>query len=111
MAKYLNDTFQTVDVTMNDSIPQYGFDGRKEVFNMFDELEPNEALGGHHLKDTTMLEFGIDNLHFLQLDVKSNVLLYEGSHLSRLTCTLMLLNACASHRCTNGFVDEPLSLL
>ncbi len=96
---------------MNDSIPQYGIDGREEVFNMFDELKLDEALGGHHPKDATMPKFGIDNFHFLKLDVKSDVPLYEGSHFSRFTCTLMLLNACASHKCINGFMDELLSLL
>jgi hypothetical protein len=78
---------------------------------MFDELEPYEAFGGHHLEDAAMPKFGIDNPHFLKLDVESSVPLYEGSHLNMLTCTLMLLNACTSHRCTNGFVDELLSLL
>jgi hypothetical protein len=109
--RYLNDTFQVVDVAMNDSIPQSSLDGKKEVFNMFDELKLNEALGGHHPKDVTMPKFGIDNPHFLKLDVESNIPLYEGSHLSRLTCILMLLNAFASHKCTNGFMDERLSLL
>jgi hypothetical protein len=107
MAKYLNNTFQVIDVAVNDSIPQSGLDGKEEVFNMFNELEPNETLAGHHLEDAAMPKFGINNLHFLKLDVKSS----EGSHFSMLTCTLMLLNACASHRCTNGFVDELLSLL
>jgi hypothetical protein len=78
---------------------------------MSDELEPNETLGSHHQEDATMPEFGIDNPHFLKLDVESNVSLYEGSHLSMLTCTLMLLNACTSHRCTNVLMDELLSLL
>jgi hypothetical protein len=58
-----------------------------------------------------MPKFGIDNPHFLELDVESNVPLYEGTHLSMLTCTLMLLNACTSHMCTNVFVDELLYLL
>jgi hypothetical protein len=57
---------------------------------MSNELEPDEALGGHHQKDATMLEFGINNPHFFKLDVESNVPLYEGSHLTMLTCTLML---------------------
>jgi hypothetical protein len=78
---------------------------------MFDELELNEALGGHHPKDVAMPKFGINNLHFFKLDVESNVPLYEGSHFSKFTCTLTLLSAFASHKCTNGFMDELLFLL
>jgi hypothetical protein len=36
--------------------------------------------------------------------------LYQGCEFNRLTRTLMILNTCAAHRCTNGFVDELLSL-
>lgn len=78
---------------------------------MSDELESDEALGSHCHEDATMPKFGIDNPNLLKLDVESNVPLYERSHLSMLTCILMLLNACASHKCTNVFMDELLSLL
>lgn len=49
--------------------------------------------------------------HFLKLAMESNMLLFESNGFNILTSTLMLLNTSTSHRCTNGFVDELLSLL
>lgn len=49
---------------------------------------------------------GMDNLHYLKLIAESKLHLYDGSELSRLIGTLMLLNTCATHRVTNGLVDE-----
>jgi hypothetical protein len=37
--------------------------------------------------------------------------LYEGSRLSRLGATILLLNTCRVHRCSNNFIDELLRLL
>jgi hypothetical protein len=49
--------------------------------------------------------------HFLKLAIKFNILLFESNGFNILTSTLILLNTSTSHRCSNGFVDELLSLL
>jgi hypothetical protein len=53
------------------------------------------------------------NLHkmILKLMEKFKIPLFEGSGFSRLIGKLMILNTLATHECTNGFVDELLSLL
>jgi len=58
-----------------------------------------------------ILEFEINDLHHVKLTTKSKIPLYVGSELSRLIGSLVILNTCTTHRCTNGFVDELLSLL
>jgi hypothetical protein len=45
---------------------------------MFNELEPNEALGSHHQKDVTMPKFGINNPHFFKFDVDPMYLCTKG---------------------------------
>lgn len=37
--------------------------------------------------------------------------LFEGAKLSRLAATVLLMNTCRVHRCSNSFIDELLSLL
>jgi hypothetical protein len=53
----------------------------------------------------------INYQHFVKLATKSKVPLYFDNHLYILTCTLMVLNACATNHCTNALVDELFSLL
>lgn len=48
---------------------------------------------------------------YLKLVATSKVRLFESSGLNKLTGTMMILNTCTTHYCTNGFVDELLSLL
>jgi hypothetical protein len=62
------------------------------------ELGVNEPTcpSGDVLTDT------IDDPHLLRLVAEFEVILYVGSELDRLISTLMLLNACATHKCLSN---------
>jgi hypothetical protein len=122
MAVVLNDVWQTCGVTMDQSNRPNGDLDRQTDFNMDKPLEfyynvvesnveKDNVDFGAYGPTQPKFDFKINNLHYLKLAIESNVALYEGCAHSRLIGTLMILNTCATHHYTNGFVDELLSLL
>jgi hypothetical protein len=97
----------TCDAVVDESIRETTNQGREDIF----ELRIDMDLDGGQGKREAMCKHGSNDPHFLKLVVESKAPLYGGSDLSRLIGTLMLSNTCATHRVTNGFVDELLASL
>jgi hypothetical protein len=113
MATTFNDAFQTCDVAIDESMKEVGDLNRQDVFNFHDNIniEGGNVEGAYETSQANVQEIELDDLHYLKLATKFKVPLYEGSDLSRLIATLMILNTCTTHHCINGFVNELLSLL
>jgi hypothetical protein len=89
---------------MNEKIGQEFF-----TFDLDMDLDPNDDRGnalGH-----AILKPSIEYPHYIKLTTLFMIPLYPSCELSMLTCTLMTSNTCATHICTNGFIDKLLSLL
>jgi hypothetical protein len=73
------------------------------------DLDLNDGRG--NALGEAILEPSIEDPHYIKLTTKFMIPLYPSCELNMLTCTLMILNTCATHRCINGFIDKLLSLL
>jgi hypothetical protein len=113
MATTFNDAFQACDVAIDESMKEVRDLNRQDVFNFHDniDIEGGNVEGAYETSQANVLKIELDDLHYLKLATKSKVPLYEGSDLSKLITTLMILNTCTTHHCTDGFVNELLSLL
>jgi hypothetical protein len=109
----LNDAFQTCDVVVDESTRDARDLNKQDVFNFHDniDIEGENVEGAYEIGHVNVPKTEPSDLDYLKLATKSKVLLYEGSDLSRLLAKLMILNTCTTHCCTNGFVNELLSLL
>jgi hypothetical protein len=83
------------------------------VFNFHDNIniEGENVEGAYETSQVNVTKIELDDLHYLKSTTEFKVPLYEGSDLNRLIMTLKILNTCTTHHCTNGFVNELLSLL
>lgn len=61
---------------------------------------PNDTTRGEHVTDAQRI-----------LEESSHTLLYAGARLSCLSATMILLQACRTHKCTSAFITELLTLL
>jgi len=113
MATIFNDAFQACDVAIDESMKEVGNLNKQNVFNFHDniDIEGENVEGAYETSQANVPKIELDDLHYLKLTTKSEVPLYEGSDLSRLIMTLMILNTCTTHHCTNGIVNELFSLL
>jgi hypothetical protein len=113
MATTFNDAFQACDVAVNKSMKEVGNLNKQDVFNFHDNIhiEGENVEGAYETSQANVIEIELDDLHYLKLTTESKVPLSKGSDLNRLIMTLMILNTCTTHHCTNGFVNELLSLL
>jgi hypothetical protein len=73
------------------------------------DLDPNDDRG-NALREV-VLEPSIKDPHCIKLTTNSMIPFYPSCEFNKLTCTLMILNTCATHRCTNGFIDKLLLVL
>lgn len=111
MSTTFNHASQAFDATQEKSIEHMNEKIKQEFFT-FDldmDLDPNDDRG--NALGEVVLEPSIKDPHYIKLTTKSMIPLYPSCELNNLTCTLMILNTCARHRCTNGFIDKLLLLL
>jgi hypothetical protein len=82
------------------------------IFTFCDVMEFDGPFdGGIDARKDLIHDPPIDDPNYLKLMAESNDPLYEGNELNRFIGALMILNTCATHRVTNGFVDKLFSLL
>ncbi len=108
-----NDAFQACDVAIDESMKEVGDLNKQDVFNFHDniDIEGENVEGAYETSQANVIEIELNDLHYLKLTTESKVPLYEGSDLSRLIMTLMILNTCTTHHCSNGFVNELLNVV
>jgi hypothetical protein len=111
MARAFNDAWGTCDAHIKQFRQQIGDLHKQDPFTIFDDIEFNVDGIGLYESREGVLESTLNDLHFLKLMAKSKIPLFEGSGLNILIGTLMISNTSATHKCTNGFVDELWSLL
>jgi len=111
MVAALNHAFRAFDAAQEKSIMHICEEIRQDPF-IFDsdmDLDPSYDRGDALVE--AIPKPSIEDPHYFKLATKSMIPLCQGYEFNRLIGTSMILNTCATHRCTNGFVDELFSLL
>jgi hypothetical protein len=111
MATTFNHASQAFDATQEKSFEHMNKKIKQEFFT-FDsnmDLDPNDDRG--NALGEVVCEPNIEDPHCIKLTTKSMIPLYPSCEFNSLTCTLMILNTCATHRCINGFIDKSLLFL